>query len=107
MARLPARDDAAGLWVVSVVMFIIGAIILPDQSDEPPPTVAGPEVVADEPEPAGPAAAEEPAAVALAEIAATQPDASLVPERAGLPSPQPPEPTPEQKLAALPPNGRQ
>ena len=34
MARLPARNDAAGLWVVSVVMFIIGAVVMPDQ----PPT---------------------------------------------------------------------
>ena len=95
LVGLPGRWHAVGLWVASVIMFFVGAAMLPD---EPPPTVAGLEVVAEEPELA--AAEEHEPAVALAKTAATQPDPALVPERAELPSPQPPEPT-EQKLAAL------
>ncbi len=96
---LPDRGSAVAAWFVAVVMFVVGAIILPDQSDEPPPTVAGLKVVAEEPELA--AAEEYEPAVALAETAATQPDPAPVPERAELPSPQPPEPTTEQELVAL------
>ena len=90
---LIGRGHAVGLWIVSIVMFIVGGIILPD---EPPQTVAGLEVAAEE-EPE--IAATDPA-VALAETAATQPDPALVPEPVELPAP-PPEPTIEQKQAAL------
>ena len=37
---LPDRGSAVGAWIVSVVMFIIGAVILPDRPDDPPPAAA-------------------------------------------------------------------
>ncbi len=37
---LPDRGSAVGAWIVSVVMFVVGGLLLPDRPEDPAPTAA-------------------------------------------------------------------
>ena len=99
MVQLPGRWHAIGLWVVSVVMLIVGATLVPDNERTRPDVPASAVEAMEEPEPESEIAADawqEELTDRRAAIELDAPEESAE-EHAQLQ----PEPTTEQELAAL------